>query len=101
MKKAQNVVFNLKRRIPSLFYCVKHIQGQFKTYLKLRNIHSKQIAKTIPTVACWAKPCRDILLKPFCFVSYRYIICKILFLLICHALIIHCAVWCPAAVLCF
>jgi hypothetical protein len=20
---------------------------------------------------CWAKPCRDILLKPFCFVSYR------------------------------
>ena len=21
---------------------------------------------------CWAKPCRDILLKPFCFVSYRY-----------------------------
>ena len=21
---------------------------------------------------CWAKPCRDILLKPFCFVFYRY-----------------------------
>jgi hypothetical protein len=36
-KKAQNVVFNLKGRIPLLFYCVKHIHGQFKTYLKLRN----------------------------------------------------------------
>jgi hypothetical protein len=46
-KKAQNVVFNLKGRIPLLFYCVKHIHGQFKTYLKLRNIHFKQIAKTI------------------------------------------------------
>ena len=49
-KEAQNVVFNLKGRIPLLFYCVKHIHGQFKTYLKLRNIHFKQIAKTIPTV---------------------------------------------------
>jgi hypothetical protein len=48
-KEAQNVVFNLKGRIPLLFYCVKHIHGQFKTYLKLRNIHFKQIAKTIPT----------------------------------------------------
>jgi hypothetical protein len=36
-KKAPNVVFNLKGRIPLLFYCVKHIHGQFKTYLKLRN----------------------------------------------------------------
>jgi hypothetical protein len=34
-KEAQNVVFNLKGRIPLLFYCVKHIHGQFKTYLKL------------------------------------------------------------------
>jgi hypothetical protein len=48
-KEAQNVVFNLKGRIPLLFYCVKHIHRQFKTYLKLRNIHFKQIAKTIPT----------------------------------------------------
>jgi hypothetical protein len=46
-KKAQNVVFNLKGRIPLSFYCVKHIHGQFKTYLKLRNIHFKQMAKTI------------------------------------------------------
>ena len=35
-KKAQNVVFNLKGRISLLFYCVKHIHGQFKTYLKLQ-----------------------------------------------------------------
>ena len=33
-RKKQNVVFNLKGRIPLLFYCVKHIHGQFKTYLK-------------------------------------------------------------------
>ena len=46
-KEAQNFVFNLKCRNPLLFYCVKHIHGQFKTYLKLRNIHFKQIAKTI------------------------------------------------------
>ena len=32
-KKAQNVVFNLTERIPLLFYCVKHIHGQLKTYL--------------------------------------------------------------------
>ena len=48
--RPQNVVFNLKGRIPLLFYCVKHIHEQFKTYLKLRNFHFKQIAKTIPTV---------------------------------------------------
>jgi hypothetical protein len=52
-KKAQNVVFNLKGRIPLLFYCVT-IHGQFKTYLKLQNGETftsvKQIAKTIPTV---------------------------------------------------
>jgi hypothetical protein len=40
-KEAQNVVFNLKGRIPLLFYCVKHIHRQFKTYLKLRNIRFK------------------------------------------------------------
>jgi hypothetical protein len=22
---------------------------------------------------CWEKPCRDILLNPFCFVSYRFL----------------------------
>jgi hypothetical protein len=49
-KEEQHVIFNLKGRIPLLFYCVKHIHGQYKTYLKLRNIHFKQIAKTIPTV---------------------------------------------------
>jgi hypothetical protein len=49
-KKAQNVVFNLKGRISLLFYCVKNIHGQFKTYLKLQNIRFKQLAKTIPTV---------------------------------------------------
>jgi hypothetical protein len=41
---------NLKGRISFLFYCVKHIHGQFKTYLKLRNIRFKQLAKTIPAV---------------------------------------------------
>jgi hypothetical protein len=49
-KEAQNVVFNLKGKIPLLFYCVKLIHGQLKNYLKLRNIHFKLIAKTIPTV---------------------------------------------------
>ena len=55
-KKVQNVVFNLKGRILLLFYFVKHIHGQFKTYLKLRNfkvyssVYFKQTAKTIPTV---------------------------------------------------
>jgi hypothetical protein len=29
-RKAQNVVFNLKGWILLLFYCVKHIHGQFK-----------------------------------------------------------------------
>jgi hypothetical protein len=48
-KEAQNVILNLKGRISLLVYCVKHIHGQFKTYLKLRNIHFKQIEKTIPT----------------------------------------------------
>jgi hypothetical protein len=43
-QKAQNVVCNLKGRIP-LFYCAKHNHGQFKTYLKLRNIRFKQILK--------------------------------------------------------
>ena len=35
----------LKGMIPLLFYCVKHIHRQFKTYLKLWNIHFKQIEK--------------------------------------------------------
>jgi hypothetical protein len=62
-KKAQNIVFNLKVRISLLFYCVKHIQGQFKTCIKLRNIRFKQLAKTIPTV--WKN--RDILSKTILF----------------------------------
>jgi hypothetical protein len=68
-KEAQDVVFNLKGRIPLLFYCVEHIHRQFKTYL---NFVFKQIAKSIPTIQC-EKPCRDILLNPFCFVSYRFL----------------------------
>ena len=54
---------NLKGRISLLFYCVKHIHVQFKTYLKLRNIRFKQLAKTIPTVG---KSC-DILFKTILF----------------------------------
>ena len=42
--------YNLKGRISLLFYCVKHIHVQFKTYLKLRNIRFKQLAKIIPAV---------------------------------------------------
>jgi hypothetical protein len=44
-KEAQKVVFNLKGRIPLLFHCLKHIHEQFKTYLKLRNIHFEEIEK--------------------------------------------------------
>jgi hypothetical protein len=40
----------LKARIYLLFYCVKHVHGKFKTYLKLRNILFKQLPKTIPAV---------------------------------------------------
>jgi hypothetical protein len=91
-KEAQNVVFNLKGRIPLLFYSVKHIHGQFKTYLKLKTgfFVFKQIAKSIPTVQ-WEKPCRDILLNPFCFVSYRFLNLydTISFDMLCF----HCSVW--------
>jgi predicted membrane protein len=66
---------------PLPFYCVKHIHGQFKTYLKLRNIHFKQIAKTIPNV--------------------RQNLAVILLFLFIYTSCFHCAVWCPAAVLCF
>jgi hypothetical protein len=74
-KKAQNVVFNLKGRIPLLFYCVKHIHGQFKTYLKLRNIHFKQIAKTI------------LFQNHFALYPIHISICTILLLFICHVFI--------------
>ena len=69
-KKAQNLVLkkNLKGRISLLFYCVKHIHVQFKTYLKLRNIRFKQLAKIIQSVG----KSRAILLKQFCFVSYKF-----------------------------
>jgi hypothetical protein len=95
-KEAQNVVFNLKGRIPLLFYCVKHIHGQFKTSLKLRNIHFKQIAKTIPT---FGKNLAVILFKiHFILYAIDFPICTILFLLICHVFIVLygvlTAVWC-------
>ena len=84
-KEAQNVVFNLKGRIPLLFYCVKHIHRQFKTYLKLRNIHFKQIAKTIPT---FGKNLAVIFFKiHFILYGIDFPICTILFLLICHVFI--------------
>jgi hypothetical protein len=51
-KEAQNVVFNLKGKIPLLFYYVKHTHRQLKTYLKHRNIHfknkSRLLVKTLP-----------------------------------------------------
>jgi hypothetical protein len=96
-KEAQNVVFNLKGRIPLLFYCVKHIHGQFKTYLKLRNIHFKQIAKTIPT---FGKNLAVIFFKiHFILYAIDFPICTILFLLICHVFIVLYGVL--TAVLCF
>jgi hypothetical protein len=84
-KKAQNVVFNLKSRVPLLFYCAKHIHGQFKTYLKLENSLQTN-SKNYPD--CWKKPWYSFL-KQFCFVSYIEIsICTILFLLICRVFIV-------------
>jgi hypothetical protein len=84
-KEAQNVVFNLKGRIPLLFYCVKHIHGQFKTYLKLRSIHFKQIAKTIPTFGANLA----VIFFKIRFILYAvdFPICTILFLLICYVFI--------------
>jgi hypothetical protein len=96
-KEAQNVVFNLKGRILLLFYCVKHIHGQFKTYLKLRNIHFEQTnSKKHPD--CWEKPCRDILYNPFYFVCYRFLNLydTISFDMSCF----HCAVWCSDRLYC-
>ena len=88
-KKAQNVVFNFKGRIPLLFYCVKHIHRQFKTYLKIKTPkHSLQTnSKHYPD--CWAKPCRDILLKPFCIYRYLNLYDTISFDMSCF----HYAVW--------
>jgi hypothetical protein len=82
-KEAKNVVFNLKGRIPLLFYSVKHIHGQFKTCFK-------QIAKSIPTVQ-WEKPCCDILLNPFCFVSYRFL--NLYDIISFDMSCFHCSVW--------
>ena len=92
-KKAQNVVFNLKGRISLLYYCVKHIHGQFKTYLKLLNIRFKQIAKTIPTVG----KAVIFFLKQFCFVSYKYL--NLHDTISVDMSCFHCAVWCLDAVL--
>jgi hypothetical protein len=85
-KEAQNVVFNLKGRILLLFYCVKHIHGQFKTYLKLRNIHFKQIAKNIPTVG----KNLAVIFFTIHFILYAidFSICMILLLLICRVFIV-------------
>jgi hypothetical protein len=44
-KEAKNVVFNWKGKIPFLFYCDKHIHGQFKTYLKPEFLLSKKWQK--------------------------------------------------------
>jgi hypothetical protein len=88
-KEAQNVVFNLKGRIPLLFYCVKHIHRQFKTYLKLRNIHFKQIAKTIPTSCTVWKNLAVIFFKiHFILYPIDFPICTILFLLLHHVFVI-------------
>jgi hypothetical protein len=83
-RSTQSVVFNSGY--------VKHIHGQFKTNLKLRNIYFKQIlAKTI-TIVGKNLACLDILLNPFCFVSYRFLNLydTISFDMLCF----HCAVWC-------
>jgi hypothetical protein len=71
-KEAQNVVFNLKGRIPLLFYCVKHIHGQFKTYLKPAFLFSNKYSKKYLDCSM-GKTCRDILLNPFCFVPHRFL----------------------------
>jgi hypothetical protein len=96
MKEAQNVVFNLKGRIPLLFYYVKHIHGQFKTYLKF-----KEIAKSIPT---FGKNFAVIFFKiHFILYAIDFPICTILFLLI-YMSCFHCAVLLYGvltAVLCF
>jgi hypothetical protein len=55
-KAAQKVVFNMKSRILLLFYCVKHIHGQFKFKTPKHQTNSKNYPD------CWEKPCRDILL---------------------------------------
>jgi hypothetical protein len=89
MKEAQNVVFNLKGRVPLLFYRVKHIHGQFKTYLKLPNIHFKQIAKTIPTSCTVGKNLAVIFFKiHFILYPIDFPICTILFILLYHVFIV-------------
>jgi hypothetical protein len=99
-KEAQNVVCNLKGRIPLLFYCVKHIHGQFKTYLKPEFLFSnkwqkvspgKTMGKTLPWYSF-----KSIL---FYILYLDFSICTILFLLICHVFIVPYGVL--TAVLCF
>jgi hypothetical protein len=81
-KKHKMMYLTTKGRISLLFYCVKHIHGQFKTYLKLRNIRFKQIAKTFPT---FGKNLAVIFFKiHFILYAIDFPICTILFLLICH-----------------
>ena len=96
-KRKKHKILNLKSTIPFLFYCVKHIHGQFKTYLKLRNIHFKQIAKTIPT---FGKNLAMIFFKiNFILYAIYFQICTILFISICHVFIVLYGVL--TALLCF
>jgi hypothetical protein len=98
-ERSTKCCIKLEGRIPLLLYHVKHIHGQFQTYLKLPKIHFKQIAKTIPTSCTVGKNLAVILIKiHFIFYPIDFPICTILFLLLYHVSI---AVWCPAAALSF
>jgi hypothetical protein len=60
--------------------------------------HSLQTnSKNYPN--CWAKPRRDILLKPFAFVSHRYL--NLYDTISFDMSYFHCCIGCPAAVLFF
>jgi hypothetical protein len=87
-KKAQNVVFNLKGRISLLYYCVKHIHGQFKTYLKLRNIRFKQIWNSKNNISRLLGKAVIFFLNNFVLYPINISICTILFLLICRVFIV-------------
>jgi hypothetical protein len=86
IKETQNAVLNLKGMIPLLFYCVKHIHRQCKTYLKLQNINFKQIEKTISTVG--KKLAMIFFWNHFVLYPIDISNCTILFLLICHVFIV-------------
>jgi hypothetical protein len=52
----QKKIVPRKRKKHKLFYCVKHIHGQFKFKTRKNQTNSKNYPD------CWEKPCRDILL---------------------------------------